>query len=275
MIQMGISIALLALLALCPAVVAQDAGTQDSLVITCYNYPTSPPDSFGLVLRVFTDDTLFVVSAAIGYNSPELVATSASQGPLIEGIEGSTFLFQNLPSERYFAVTWIGNYDELMPLGAGVFATVYFKLLDDFRCSTPLEFDTCRIPLGPQTIFFKFGRQPFVPMVAPLLINCIDVASETEQVRTAGQVAAVHPNPFNSGTTIEVQLDRPGPVSITIYDILGRRVRTIVDDIVARGTHQFAWDGTEESGSSAASGVYFAKVSAASMKITRKLVLLR
>lgn len=84
------------------------------------------------------------------------------------------------------------------------------------------------------------------------------------------------PNPFNPVT--ELRYDVPagtGQVSLRIYDVSGRRVRTLVDGRVAPGRRRIAWDGTSDAGQVVASGVYYAVLSAHGRQFTRKMVLLK
>ncbi|MCK4680446.1 T9SS type A sorting domain-containing protein [bacterium] len=86
------------------------------------------------------------------------------------------------------------------------------------------------------------------------------------------------PNPFNPMTTIEYTVAAPGHVAIQVFDVAGRKVRTLVDAHVAAGRRTATWDGTTDSGERAASGVYFVKMEAHGgdvFRATRKLVLLK
>ncbi len=64
------------------------------------------------------------------------------------------------------------------------------------------------------------------------------------------------PNPFNPTTSIPFAIPRDGYANLTIYDVSGRVVRTLVDRQVAAGTHAVTWDGTDAIGRNVASGVY-------------------
>jgi hypothetical protein len=77
----------------------------------------------------------------------------------------------------------------------------------------------------------------------------------------SGSPFALHgavPNPFNPSTRIDFSLDQGGPVQLSIYDVAGRLVRTLVDENLSRGTHHRRWDGRNQAGRQVASGVYFA-----------------
>jgi hypothetical protein len=74
------------------------------------------------------------------------------------------------------------------------------------------------------------------------------------------RLSQVCPNPFNPRTTIAYSLAGRSLVSIRVYDVAGRVVRTLVDGEAEAGPHVIVWDGTTGSGQRAASGVYFVKV---------------
>lgn len=83
------------------------------------------------------------------------------------------------------------------------------------------------------------------------------------------------PNPFNPSTELSFELTQDGLVSLEIYDLSGRRVRTLVDATYAAGIHRVRWDGTDRSGASAASGVYIARVRSSGGEDQQRLVLLK
>jgi len=83
------------------------------------------------------------------------------------------------------------------------------------------------------------------------------------------------PNPFSEATTISYQLAERQEVTIAIYDLLGRRVETLVDGPREAGVHRTTWQPTGSGGQSLASGVYFCRMEAGSYTGTRKLVLVR
>ena len=83
------------------------------------------------------------------------------------------------------------------------------------------------------------------------------------------------PNPFNPSTTIRYDLKAKGLVTIKLYDVSGRLVRTLVDGIKDAGSYSAAWDGRNNLGSAAASGIYFCKMEAGDWSATRKIVMLR
>ncbi len=83
------------------------------------------------------------------------------------------------------------------------------------------------------------------------------------------------PNPFNPTTTIAYAIASDNNVSLTIYDVAGRKVRTLVNERQKADMYKLAWDGVNDAGSRVASGVYFYKLVAGKFTQTKKMVLLK
>ena len=83
------------------------------------------------------------------------------------------------------------------------------------------------------------------------------------------------PNPFNAATQIEYSLDKDGVVQLSVYNILGQRVTTLVDGFQPGGLHTVHWDGRDQHGTATPSGIYFARMTTTDVMMTRKMVLLR
>jgi hypothetical protein len=79
-----------------------------------------------------------------------------------------------------------------------------------------------------------------------------------------------YPNPFNPSTRIEFTLPRAGKVSLKVYDVLGREVAVLVNETLNARDHDVVFDGGE-----LPSGIYFARLDAAGVSQTRKMVLLK
>lgn len=83
------------------------------------------------------------------------------------------------------------------------------------------------------------------------------------------------PNPFNPATTIQYQIAQDGRVTLRVYDVAGRLVRTLVDRAQAAGAYEARWNGTDEAGRPVASGVYFYRIQSDDFSQTRRMVLLK
>ena len=102
-----------------------------------------------------------------------------------------------------------------------------------------------------------------------------DVLEELEAGPGDFRLAPNYPNPFNSRTVIPFRLADHGPARMTVFNSLGARVRTLVDGELPPGVHQAAWDGRDEAGEAAATGVYVVELRSGSGTASRRLLLLR
>jgi uncharacterized delta-60 repeat protein len=84
-----------------------------------------------------------------------------------------------------------------------------------------------------------------------------------------------YPNPFNPSTKIEFTLAKSGLVTLEIYDVLGRRVRTLVSEELSAGYKSVIWDGKNEDGNEVASGVYFYQLKVGDSSEPKKMLLLK
>ncbi len=89
-----------------------------------------------------------------------------------------------------------------------------------------------------------------------------------------------YPNPFNPSTQIKYQLPVEAQVRLTIYNMLGRRVRTLMDEEKPAGFYTVQWDGVNDRGVQAASGLYFYRIASKgvageSFVVTKKMLLLK
>ncbi len=83
------------------------------------------------------------------------------------------------------------------------------------------------------------------------------------------------PNPFNPTTSIKFRLREKAPVEIQVYDASGKLVRTLHSGMLEAGDHTVVWDGKDNNGRNAPSGVYFTRLGGERLAIARKMVLLR
>lgn len=84
-----------------------------------------------------------------------------------------------------------------------------------------------------------------------------------------------YPNPFNPSTVIRYNLSKSVHVNLAIFDILGRKVRTLVDAAKPAGPHETTWDGRNDVGAQVSNGVYMYSIEAGTFIRTRKLTLIR
>jgi phosphodiesterase/alkaline phosphatase D-like protein len=84
-----------------------------------------------------------------------------------------------------------------------------------------------------------------------------------------------YPNPFNPTTTVRFSMPEAGKVKLVVFNILGQRVKTLIDGELEAGFHQLMWNATNNNGLKVASGVYLYRIEAGSFVKTRKMLLLK
>jgi subtilisin family serine protease len=89
------------------------------------------------------------------------------------------------------------------------------------------------------------------------------------------RLAQNHPNPFNPSTSIMYSVVKDGPVDLAIYDLSGRRVRTLVNETRASGEYSVMWDGNDAAGNAVPSGMYFYKFESGGQSLSRKMTLVK
>ena len=84
-----------------------------------------------------------------------------------------------------------------------------------------------------------------------------------------------YPNPFNPETNIRYDLSHQARVSIVIYNAVGQKIRTLVDEAQPGGNYQIRWNGQDDLNTQVSNGLYFYKLNADGFVKTRKMVLMR
>ena len=97
-----------------------------------------------------------------------------------------------------------------------------------------------------------------------------DVAHTSSPVPRRFELYQNFPNPFNPSTTIKYDLPKESRVKIVVYDVLGREVARLADEMKKAGSYQVVWDANR-----LASGVYFYRIQAGNYSATKKLLLLK
>ncbi|NIO29559.1 MAG: T9SS type A sorting domain-containing protein [Candidatus Latescibacteria bacterium] len=84
-----------------------------------------------------------------------------------------------------------------------------------------------------------------------------------------------YPNPFNPTTTISFTLPQEAMTNLSILNLEGKLIKTLVNEVLPEGYREIVWDGKDAKGNPASSGVYFYRLKAGNKALTRKMVLLR
>jgi len=98
---------------------------------------------------------------------------------------------------------------------------------------------------------------------------------DIEDLPTIFALRQNHPNPFEAKTSIRFDLPEPSSVSLTVYDVSGRLIRTVTDQRWTPGRHSIVWQGNDDEGSLVGPGIYFLRMEAGNFLDTKKMMLLR
>ncbi len=109
----------------------------------------------------------------------------------------------------------------------------------------------------------------------PVDIPVSAVGQDRPDARLVTALGHGQPNPFGAGTTIHYSLAAPGAVDVGVYDVHGRRVRTLTRGQQAAGRHAVQWDGLGDEGQPLAAGVYFVRYQTGTELFWRKATLVR
>lgn len=119
-----------------------------------------------------------------------------------------------------------------------------------------------------------FGRIQSEPdtVVIFVLWDGVDI---TDDIIAQTELISNTPNPFNPITTINFQISEVGYVDLSIYNIKGQKIKTLVSSNQDIGSHEVIWDGKNYSGNSVGSGIYYYKLISGNYRSIKKMVLLK
>ncbi len=100
-------------------------------------------------------------------------------------------------------------------------------------------------------------------------------SSEIESVPRQFALYQNKPNPFNPYTEIAFEIPKDAHVNLSVYNILGQKVTTLIDEHLGAGTHSTTWDALNSSGDNVASGFYFYKLTAGDLSDVKRMLLLK
>jgi hypothetical protein len=116
------------------------------------------------------------------------------------------------------------------------------------------------------------------PQSRPLMVTVqkpTDVGDPSSGLPKEFQLAQNFPNPFNPGTRIGFDLPRSCRVKLEVFNVLGQKVRTLIEGPMAAGTHAVNWDARKDDGGTVSSGVYLYQLTAGDYVFARKMLLLK
>ena len=105
--------------------------------------------------------------------------------------------------------------------------------------------------------------------------NGSDQLALTAGLPTSFALESNYPNPFNPTTTIRFDVPEASDVRLEVYDLMGRRVATLVNGQMAAGRYEATWNARSDAGTAVASGIYLYRMQAGSFESVQRMVLMK
>ena len=228
------------------------------------------------IVDIYGIDTMTEFLGRLFSNSPDLI-TTVEEETLINGVYTATWTmvgqfngvpysakgmsivkFRRWSTRVYYSRDYYTEGDIMINIPGLDEAIAGFRTF--YRCAVDPTFDC---PLGKYAALTDFEEG-------------LQAKSDTPQSAVTFSLQQNVPNPFNPATEISFVVPHGGAnVSLRIYDITGRLVRTLVDGYESAGTRAVSWYGKNDQGQPVASGTYFYQLTAPSFSEKKKMVLLK
>ncbi len=209
--------------------------------------------------------------------------------PLVTGVPGGPFEFMSQDYYAYGGCPVINDFDVLEEHYEGTNALMYPDFGENQYyagvVSSLLNFEgnILTIWVGHSFINIRSTESDWPAWRAFLesvfgffQMDCPGCFTYTDtEIPKATSLSQNFPNPFNPVTRVNFSLKEKGHVRMRVYDVSGRLVRILVDEVRDAGSYEAVWDGTNGEGRSTASGIYFCRMEAGDYGRTLKMVLLR
>ena len=144
------------------------------------------------------------------------------------------------------------------------------ELVGNYYEDDSLEYDT---EYFYRVSYYGGVEQSYYSEVLSVTLQWLDVAGEN--LPTVYAIHQNYPNPFNPTTQIKYDLPEGAMVSITIYDIMGRSIKSLVNSNQSAGYRSIQWNATNNQGQPVSAGVYLYTIEAGDFRQTKKMILLK
>lgn len=187
---------------------------------------------------------------------------------------GDTIWFLKAGMDTLFCSIWADDFTSLF--GQMVRQQVYY--IKTRRSSEGTKYFLAD-GYGIAKILYEPGEEWFL---RGAIINGIIYGTITSVQNNKGEVIPIdfkllpnYPNPFNAGTIISFQTNSTRDINLSIYDLLGRKTKTLINQEISSGTHRLFWNGRNEKGDELSSGIYICRLQSSSYSFQRKMLMLK
>jgi len=245
------------------------------------NVEAAPGEPVALNVYAFNERDLAKIALALDYSTVELAFDSVSFSGTRSEIAPTKTVEQWESLHKLYTAIEFGE-DLPLPPGSGPIATLHFTILP-LTPEKVIVIDSTTVGIISNTRFTLTavdGSNWFVPLFTPGSVD-VKIPTDVEDVTDRDNLpkdyhlAQNYPNPFNPSTSIEFSLPVAGHVQVEVFNILGRRVRRLIDRDLSAGEHRIVFDARTDRGSSLATGIYFYRLTTDGFQDTRKMLLLK
>lgn len=249
-----------------------------------------------LAIPITIANDSFISAAITGFRwyDPDFVCDSIVLGPILDNAFYKTSMI--FPESLFFEAEFIFFDSQYIQPPGGLYFTAYFTNTGSWGVGSVFQYDSVKIGSRKDFVFDGTlkGKPPlaapgesfsvanhlststYTPLVLLGLVHAgVAVDDTPPTMPTRAEMEQNFPNPFNPQTTIHFTLTRRESVRIFVFNILGQRVATLADREYDAGRHSVTWDGRDESGRPAASGIYLYQIKSEQLTTSRKMILLR
>jgi hypothetical protein len=232
-------------------------------------------DSYGIEVPTIGDST---VTLGQYYSAFFVRAATANPGTFWDSPPDSGYSLDNLAPDVPGALAYdagILTWDESSAKDFDFF-TVYGANTSSFASATLVDYcvtPTMDVGGSPYVFYFVTATDFSGNEGTPAVVNTLSGVGGTPKSYVLS--ISAYPNPFNPATTIRCTVPSKGRVVVSVYDVRGANVATLVDEERAAGAFTQPWNGRDDRGRPLASGVYFARLSHASGTKSYKMLLLK
>ncbi|MBD3223179.1 MAG: T9SS type A sorting domain-containing protein [Caldithrix sp.] len=114
-----------------------------------------------------------------------------------------------------------------------------------------------------------------VQEVTVLLVSIDEPGKRSVVMTKEHELMQNYPNPFNPETLIEYRVPEKGEVQLNVYDMMGRKIRTLVNGVKPAGTYQATWDGRDDAGNKVSTGMYIYQLKGKNALVTKRMLLIK
>lgn len=237
-----------------------------------------PGQSVAVNVYAYNVENISSINLALQVSSTDLIYSSTS----FTGTRGDiAYTKQTAPNGQQILISLIFDESTPLPPGSGPLARILFNIdpsadagIVTIDSATYLDVQSTEF-----TLTINEGNTSFTPYFTAGQVE-IKLATDLEDIQsevlpTSFALGQNVPNPFNPATRISFDLPRASEVQLDVFNILGQKVRTLVEGYLPAGTHEVIFDGRGDQYQILASGVYFYRLEAGEFRQSLKMTLMK